>query len=70
MPRASARHLPDTHDRRRRQPDRERRTLGARARRSGASQDVAFYRCGCGCTFTAEVTTSVGCPRCGARQDW
>jgi hypothetical protein len=67
---ARARHLPAARDRSRRRPDRESRSGAARARRAGASQDLGFYRCGCGCTFTAEVTTSVGCPRCGARQAW
>jgi hypothetical protein len=42
----------------------------ARARRSGGPQDRALYRCGCGHAFKAEVTTSVGCPRCGAAQAW
>jgi len=42
----------------------------ARARRSGGPQDQALYRCGCGCAFTAEVSTSVGCPHCGTAQAW
>jgi hypothetical protein len=42
----------------------------ARARRSGGPEDQAFYECGCGHTFTAEVSTSVGCPHCGTSQPW
>jgi hypothetical protein len=42
----------------------------ARARRGGASQDRALYRCECGYAFEAEVTTSVGCPHCGTHQAW
>lgn len=42
----------------------------ARARRAGDSQDVALYSCGCGYAFEAAVTTSVGCPHCGADQAW
>lgn len=42
----------------------------ARARRSGGPQDQALYSCGCGCAFTAEVSTSVGCPHCGQAQAW
>lgn len=42
----------------------------ARARRSGGPQDKALYRCSCGNAFTAEVSTSVGCPHCGTHQAW
>lgn len=42
----------------------------ARARRSGGPQDQALYSCACGYAFTAEVSTSVGCPRCGSGQAW
>ena len=42
----------------------------ARAKRSGGPEDVALYACECGYAFKAEVTTSVGCPHCGARQAW
>ena len=42
----------------------------ARARRSGGPQDQALYSCGCGTAFTAEVSTSVGCPHCGQAQAW
>ncbi len=41
-----------------------------RARRAGGPQDRALYRCGCGFAFTAAVSTSVGCPHCGAGQAW
>ena len=42
----------------------------ARAKRSGGPEDVALYACGCGYAFKAAVTTSVGCPQCGASQAW
>jgi hypothetical protein len=41
-----------------------------RAARSLPPQDRAFYRCGCGCCFTDEVTATVRCPHCGAEQAW
>jgi rubrerythrin len=41
-----------------------------RAARTPAPEDQALYRCECGTTFKAEVTTSVGCPNCGAGQAW
>ena len=34
------------------------------------TQDHAFYACGCGHAFSAGVSTSVDCPRCGAGQAW
>ncbi len=40
------------------------------ARRGGCPQDRALYECGCGAAFTASVSTSVGCPVCGADQAW
>jgi hypothetical protein len=33
-------------------------------------QDSAHYSCACGHEFAAGVSTSVGCPRCGADQAW
>jgi hypothetical protein len=42
----------------------------ARAKRSGGPEDRALYECGCGHLFKAEVSTSVGCPHCGAGQAW
>lgn len=42
----------------------------ARAKRSGGPEDRALYRCGCGHAFTASVSTTVGCPRCGESQAW
>jgi hypothetical protein len=42
----------------------------ARARRSGGPIDQALYRCPCGHTFTASVSTTVGCPSCGETQAW
>ena len=41
-----------------------------RAQRTPAPEDQALYRCECGYAFKAEVTTSVGCPHCGADQAW
>jgi hypothetical protein len=41
-----------------------------RARRSGGPIDRALYACGCGETFTATVSTTVGCPGCGETQTW
>jgi hypothetical protein len=40
------------------------------ARRAGGPEDRAFYSCMCGYAFTANVTTSVGCPHCGTEQAW
>ncbi len=40
------------------------------ARRAGGPEDRALYACSCGHAFKAPVSTSVGCPRCGARQAW
>ena len=40
------------------------------ARRAGGPQDRALYECECGAAFTAPVSTSVGCPRCGCDQAW
>ena len=34
------------------------------------TQDLALYACGCGHAFSAGVSTSVACPRCGADQAW
>jgi rubrerythrin len=42
----------------------------ARAKRSGGPEDLALYRCECGYVFRAQVSTSVGCPHCGANQAW
>ena len=42
----------------------------ADAARAGGPEDQALYSCGCGYAFTAEVTTSVGCPECGTQQAW
>ena len=42
----------------------------ARAKRSGGPEDRALYECGCGHAFKADVSTSVGCPRCGTSQAW
>ena len=42
----------------------------ARDRRAAMPQDQALYACSCGCAFKAEVSTSVGCPRCGTAQAW
>jgi hypothetical protein len=41
-----------------------------RAKRSSGPEDRALYSCHCGYAFTAEVSTSVGCPHCGTSQAW
>lgn len=41
-----------------------------RARESGGPIDNAQYNCSCGMVFQAPVSTSVGCPHCGAGQAW
>jgi hypothetical protein len=41
-----------------------------RNQRANLCQDAALYSCGCGYVFTALVSTSVGCPHCGADQAW
>ena len=50
------------------------RTSGPRSasarKRTPAPEDQALYRCQCGYSFKAEVTTSVGCPHCGTDQAW
>jgi hypothetical protein len=67
---------PQTSALRRRQDDRRpaprdlRASERLRAQRTPAPEDVALYRCECGCSFKAEVTTSVGCPNCGTGQAW
>jgi hypothetical protein len=42
----------------------------ARERAAGGPEDVASYRCSCGCIFEASVSTSVDCPHCGGTQAW
>jgi hypothetical protein len=37
---------------------------------AGGPEDRAYYRCGCGLGFHAEVSSTVGCPRCGSAQAW
>jgi hypothetical protein len=41
-----------------------------RHRLAGGPEDRALYKCGCGHAFRADVSTSVGCPRCGSAQAW
>jgi len=41
-----------------------------RRRELGPLQDQAQYSCSCGFVFEAPVSTSVGCPHCGANQAW
>jgi hypothetical protein len=41
-----------------------------RHRQAGGPEDRALYRCACGHAFQAEVSSSVGCPRCGTAQAW
>jgi hypothetical protein len=51
-------------------PTEEPATQTDSARRAGGPQDQALYECACGATFTAPVSTSVGCPHCGGAQAW
>jgi hypothetical protein len=47
------------------------RRRAAVLRRVGqAPEDAALYRCHCGHSFTAAVTTCVACPSCGTGQAW
>ena len=47
------------------------RTRTAALRRARlAPEDAALYRCQCGNSFKAAVTTCVTCPNCGAGQAW
>jgi hypothetical protein len=47
------------------------RTRTAALRRGRQTpEDAALYRCHCGKSFTAAVTTCVTCPDCGAGQAW
>lgn len=61
---------------RRARPGRRRRVSvtggleAARARREKPSQDREQFTCMCGYVFTAEPSTSVGCPHCGGAQAW
>jgi hypothetical protein len=41
-----------------------------RHRLAGGPEDRALYKCGCGLAFQADVSASVGCPRCGSAQAW
>jgi hypothetical protein len=62
------RHRRVRHDRAR--PRTTSRQADLRAKRSSGPQDRALYACQCGYAFTAEVSTSVGCPHCGTSQAW
>ena len=50
--------------------DREHGKRTRAARRGAACDDKAFYACSCGYAFMANVSTTVGCPHCGADQGW
>lgn len=41
-----------------------------RVREAGGPVDRASYSCACGYLFSANVSTSVSCPHCGAEQAW
>lgn len=51
-------------------PSTAKRENQARIQRSGGPMDQAHYRCGCGHSFRAAVSTSVPCPRCTQPQAW
>ncbi|MHB1567966.1 MAG: hypothetical protein ACYCXW_15775 [Solirubrobacteraceae bacterium] len=44
--------------------------ISQRERDAGVTHDEASYSCECGFVFQAPVSTSVGCPHCGATQAW
>jgi hypothetical protein len=47
------------------------RTRAEAMRRAGRTpEDAALYRCHCGISFTAAVTTCVTCPSCDTGQAW
>jgi hypothetical protein len=47
------------------------RTRATVMRRAGQPpEDAALYRCHCGHSFTAAVTTCLACPSCGTEQAW
>ena len=45
-------------------------TAESRVRAEGGPQDIALYRCACGCAFDDAVSTQVACPQCGGDQAW
>ncbi len=45
-------------------------TLEQRNRRAEGPQDRALYTCSCGAIFSADVSATVSCPRCGLPQAW
>jgi hypothetical protein len=51
-------------------PERSSDPLTQRIREAGGPIDRAFYSCGCGYVFVAEVSTTVKCPYCQAGQAW
>jgi hypothetical protein len=72
---APARRAPSRPDRQAAAPERPApppQPLGpeARVREAGGPEDRASYTCPCGMAFSALVSTSVSCPRCGTDQAW
>ena len=63
-PHAATRHAPAPAPSPRADPDAE------RVREAGGPVDRAAYACACGYMFSAEVSTTVSCPHCGAGQAW
>jgi hypothetical protein len=51
-------------------PERSSDPATQRIREGGGPIDRAFYSCGCGYVFVAEVSTTVKCPYCQAGQAW
>jgi hypothetical protein len=51
-------------------PERSSDPATQRIREAGGPIDRAFYSCGCGYVFVAEVSTTVKCPYCHAGQAW
>jgi hypothetical protein len=70
--RTRQRQIDRRHERRLRRDPRATRPAPAQNDLPSATgiQDHAHYACACGHAFSAGVSTSVDCPRCGAGQAW
>ena len=70
--RTRQRQMQRRHERRLRRDPRAARPAPAQSDLPSATgiQDHAHYACECGHGFSAGVSTSVDCPRCGAGQAW
>ena len=70
--RTRQRHAPRRGERRSHRDPRAARAMPDQeaVRIASGVQDHALYACTCGHAFSAGVSTSVDCPRCGAGQAW